>query len=602
MADCALSVLIAARNETYLRNTVEDVLAHRRGDTEIIVVLDGAWADPQLDDDPRVTVVFKPVSIGQRAAVNLAASLARGRYVMKLDAHCAVDDGFDVVLVEDGDQLGETVTQIPRMYNLHVFDRQCRACGHLMYQGPSAVPCEQCQATAGFDKILRWLPRWSRRTDFARFDTDLHFQYWGSYDKRADAKADHADVLSSVGACFVMRRSRFVALGGLDEGHGSWGQFGTEVSCKSWLSGGRQVVNKRTWFSHLFRTQGGDFTFPYPQSGTAQDYARTYSQALWRGNRWPGQVRPLSWLIDRFAPVPVWHEPAGAPALAAIQDAGRTFVAAGRPPEPPLEPPRIPQDRRPTGPTGLPSAGLVFYTDGRLDPRLADVVRRTILRSAPGLPVSAVGLGGAPPFGDLTDGSRTRAFSGIRGALTMFRQILAGLEALDTDVAFLVEHDVLYHPDHFLFRPTNREQYFYNQHRWQVSTEDGRAVHYLCAQTSGLCADRRLLIAHYRLRLAHVEQHGFDRNLGYEPGTNRRSRELDPHGASQWFATHPNLDLRHGGNLSKTRWRVEDFRNKNSCLGWTEADPVPGWGPIRGRFWAFLEDVAVGRQPTSEGT
>ena len=36
-----------------------------------------------------------------------------------------------------------------------------------------------------------------------------------------------------------------------------------------------------------------------------------------------------------------------------------------------------------------------------------------------------------------------------RGIVTMFRQILAGLEALDTEYAFCVEHDVLYHPSHF---------------------------------------------------------------------------------------------------------------------------------------------------------
>ena len=47
-----LSVLIPARNEMFLKNTIEDILTHAEGDTEIIAVLDGAWADPPLHDHP----------------------------------------------------------------------------------------------------------------------------------------------------------------------------------------------------------------------------------------------------------------------------------------------------------------------------------------------------------------------------------------------------------------------------------------------------------------------------------------------------------------------------------------------------------------------
>lgn len=91
----------------------------------------------------------------------------------------------------------------------------------------------------------------------------------------------------------------------MDEAHGSWGQMGVELACKSWLSGGRQVVNKRTWFSHLFRTQDG-FGFPYPNPGILQ--AREYSKKLWLGGEWPNAVRPLSWLIEHFAPAPGWED------------------------------------------------------------------------------------------------------------------------------------------------------------------------------------------------------------------------------------------------------------------------------------------------------
>jgi hypothetical protein len=52
-----------------------------------------------------------------------------------------------------------------------------------------------------------------------------------------------------------------------EETFGSWGSQGIEVAVKTWLSGGRVLVNHRTYYAHMFRTQGGDFSFPYQISG-----------------------------------------------------------------------------------------------------------------------------------------------------------------------------------------------------------------------------------------------------------------------------------------------------------------------------------------------
>lgn len=303
-----LSVLIPARCERWLARTIADVCEHMRGDTEVIAVCDGDWPDPPVPDHPRVTILHVGESIGQRAAVNAAARVSQAQFVMKLDAHCAVDEGFDVKLLapyESGELTPDTTT-IPRMYNLHVFDWQCVACERRYYQA-DPVPVCTCGATE-FRIAEVWTPRWHKKTDFARFDETMHFQYWRKYHTRPEAASEIADVMSSVGACFYMRRDRFFDLGGLDEATGSWGQFGTEVACKSWLSGGRQVVNKRTWFSHFFRV--GDLKFPYPISHEAQERAKVYSRDLWLHDRWPKATRPLSWLITKFAPVPGFDDAA----------------------------------------------------------------------------------------------------------------------------------------------------------------------------------------------------------------------------------------------------------------------------------------------------
>lgn len=543
-----LSVLIPARHERWLAKTIVDVLAHAEADTEVIAVLDGAWPEPgfEIAVHPRVHVVYLPTPIGQRAATNLAARLSDATYVMKIDAHVSMGQGFDRILIAAAETLGPDVTQIPAQTNLHIYDQVCDPCGFRADQAPQLADCPTCHGPLRQDVV--WTPRRRTRTTAWRFDHDLHFQYSGELQARQTG--DICDVMTSLGACFFMRRDRFWALNGLDEGHGSWGAFGVEIACKSWLSGGRQVVNKATTFSHFFRV--GGIGFPYEIHGSDQDKARAYSRHLWLNNGWAKQVRPLRWLVEKFAPVPDWTPER----IAAL-------------------------------PAGLPHAqtiGVVYYSDCRGDATILEAVRARL--TALHLPLASVTLSPVD-FGDVRI-----VLPLARGYLTMFRQILAGLESLDTDVAFLVEHDVLYSASHFEFRPARSDRYYYNQHVWKVDAKTGRAVHYRCSQTSGLCADRQLLIAHYRKRIALVEAHGFSRKMGFEPGTHRRPERVDEVQAETWTSAVPNVDIRHAANLTPSRWSPSEFRNKKYCAGWIEADAIPGWGQTWGRFAAFLHEHA----------
>lgn len=298
-----LSVIIPARNEEWLVDTVEDLLANMRGDSEVIVILDGYWPNRGIKDDPRVKIIHHTESIGQRAATNEGARLSNAKYVMKIDAHCGVDEGFDVKMIGE---MRPDWTMIPRMYNFHVFDWKCMKCGTQWYMGPHPTQCKnrECDNTNDFQKVKIWKPRLNRRSDFMRFDNTLHFQYWRQFEKRPESKGDIADQMCCIGACWMMERDRYWELGGMDEKHGSWGQMGVEIACKTWLSGGRQVVNKKTWFAHMFRTQPG-FGFPYPNPGVG---ARKYSRDMWFNNKWHMQKHNLSWLLEKFWPIPGWEE------------------------------------------------------------------------------------------------------------------------------------------------------------------------------------------------------------------------------------------------------------------------------------------------------
>jgi hypothetical protein len=557
-----LSVLIPARNEQFLARTIEDVLENSDNRTEVIVVLDGYWPDEGLPIHPRVTIIHHEVSIGQRAATNEAARVSRAKYIMKLDAHCAMDKGFDAKLIEAAGELGEDVTQVPLQRNLHIFDWQCNGCNKRTYQGPDLTKCDECGGEE-FHREMVWKPKPNTRTSQWVFDSDLHFQY-GPGSKHG---AHYSETMSLLGACWFMSRHRLWELDGLDDqGHGSWGAMGTEIACKSWLSGGRVVCNKLTFFCHLFRTRGG-FGFPYPISGKQVSRARKRSKELWFKNAWPKQVYPLSWLVDKFSPVKV------------KTGDGKIIMGWSDDARDKLTPITLPQS------TKQLTKGIVWYTDNRLDPTIAEACQRQIVHAANGHEIVAVSLKPLN-FGDI----RVVMARLERGYLTMFKQILAGLEMSTADVIFFAEHDVLYHPSHFDFAPPSDQIVYYNTNVYKVSADDGRALFYHTKQTSGLCAYRDVLLEHYRKRVALVEEHGFSRKMGFEAGTHGRAERVDDLKSEAWMSEFPNIDIRHGDNLTPSRWRQDQFRNKRSCRGWKESDGVPGWGRTKGCFDSFLRD------------
>lgn len=548
-----LSVIIPARNEEFLKRTVNDVLAKAEADTEVIIISDGDWPLEPIANDDRIILIKTGSSIGQRAAVNLGARLSTAKFIMKLDAHCIVDQGFDRKLMAD---CKYNWTVIPAMYNLHAFNWKCAKCGKQWYQSPTPTFCHannegiaknpDCDNTTDFERVMVWKKRDNRRSEFMRFDKELHFQYWNEYKNRPEAQGDIVDVMSNLGACFFMHRERYWDLDGLDENHGSWGQMGTEIACKSWLSGGRHVVNKKTWFSHLFRTQGGDFGFPYDNPQKNVEKARKYSQNMWRNNTWPKAIKTLDWLVEKFKPVPGWH--------------------------------KYDQTKKLT-------KGVVYYTDNTIDDRIGDACREQLLKGIKEKHIVSVSLSPIN-FG------HNIVLPLERGYLTMAKQILAGLKASTADVIYFAEHDVLYHPSYFDFLPFKKDVYYYNTNVWQVRASDGHALYTdNCRKLSQLCAYRDTLITHFEKRVELLEKaitranvdmgmewfNKYVRQMGFEPGTHKRAERVDDLPYEDRRSLFASLDIRHDTNVTPSRWNKDQYRNKRFTEGWKEADQVEGW-------------------------
>lgn len=316
------SVVIPANHEEFLKNTVEDVIKNKRAKTEVIVVLDGGvWADPPIPQHPDVQVIYCPTTIGQRAAADLGVRLSTAKYVSKMDAHCGWDEGFDQKMLDAFKVSGDNVTMVGIMKNLHAFDWICQKCGNKWYQGPTPKFCfadykatiknQKCDSKE-FKRKITWEPRRGTHSVSYSFDAEPHFQYFHEYKSRPEyvkmkEETGLTECMSLQGSFFMTTRENYwkLRLGG---DFGSWGNQGIQVALATWLSGERVLVNHNTWYMHMFRTQGGDFGFPYVQSGNAVQKTKQKVWDFFTNGKWKRQIHPVSWLIDRFKPIPGWSE------------------------------------------------------------------------------------------------------------------------------------------------------------------------------------------------------------------------------------------------------------------------------------------------------
>ena len=516
-----LTIIIPARNEEWLSRTIEDIFEHSKASIEVIAVLDGYLPNPPLKPDPRITVIYNPEAVGQRAASNQAAKIARGKYLMKVDAHCAFDDGFDVKMLDAFKESGDNVTMIPMMRNLHVFDWVCED-GHRRYQSPSD-PCETCGKPTTKDVV--WFPKPSPTTHSFRFDKTMHFQYWGEWSKTQ--VGDLRETMSIQGSCFMLTKDKWFELDICSEDFHSWGQQGVEVACKTWLSGGRVLVNMKTWYAHMFRTRGRDFGFPYSNPQNKVNENRELSRELFQRNKWPLATRKFQWILDKFNP-PEWEI----------------------------------------------SKGMIYYTDNQLSEKIGQPVRDQLLKISKEKKINIV----SASLKKMDFGVKNVRFPSLkRGYLAMHKQILGALENSKDNIVFFTEHDVLYHPSHFDFYPIDKETFYYNQNIWYLR-QDGHALHYDVNQLSGLCVWRETAIIHFKEKLERIEKEGFSRNMGFEPFTHNRVQWKNTFKMETWKSEFPNIDIRFGINSTGMRWKKEEYRNQQLLINWQESDTIPGWG------------------------
>lgn len=269
-----VSIIIPSRNEPFLQRTIDDLFTNATGELEIIVILDGWWPNPPLRDNPRQIIVHRSEVRGMRDGINSAVKIASGPFLLKTDAHCSYARGFDEVLKRN---IEDNWIVIPRRYNLDP----------LMW---SVDPNEYVD---------------SHYLSFPFHNEDkigMHGKTWVARQRRRRKVMIDTEMMSQ-GSCWFMTKKHFERIDGLQEyGYGTFTQEMTELSCKTWLSGGQMMVNKNTWYAHPKQMPRG-----YAMSRTLLKKGAHYAADFWINNRWPKQTIRFEDFIARFNP-PNWPE------------------------------------------------------------------------------------------------------------------------------------------------------------------------------------------------------------------------------------------------------------------------------------------------------
>lgn len=273
-----VSVIMPSNKERYLQRTIEDVFAKASGPIEIIVTLDGYWPEPPIPDRTNLHLIHWSDVRGMRPAINAAAALAKGKYILKCDAHCMFAQGFDEVLKADCDS---NWVVVPRRRSLDV---------------------EKWDIIPKSPVDYHYLCYPYREGH----DVGMHGEVWK---ERARARADILidDEMSSQGSCWFMHREYFDRFGGESlEGYGNFVQEFQQIGNRTWLSGGRVVVNKKTWYAHWHK--GPNVGRGYFIDKRQMIRGTKWSADYWMGNKMPNRIHDLDWLIDKFSPVPTWPD------------------------------------------------------------------------------------------------------------------------------------------------------------------------------------------------------------------------------------------------------------------------------------------------------
>tara|TARA_Y100000310_G_scaffold313180_1_gene361217 strand:- start:977 stop:1816 length:840 start_codon:yes stop_codon:yes gene_type:complete len=236
-----ISVIIPVckADEQYLDRTVESLYKNAVGKVQVLSALDKN-------------------NEGLRVLVNRLAKEATGKYIMKLDAHCAMSPEWDARFKAS---CGPEMIVKPMLDTLNL--KTWRGVGRDM----------------GFITVTPEM-------------RNQHLFQWKPLERRQLEE----ETLSMLGCCFMMEKAYFDRFGGCDESLGKWGALGLEWALNTWLTGGKLIIRTDSVCYHYFRLDR-----PFEIDDNVLNEKFKSLGLKWRSGLGKGQTKSLPWLFEKFA-------------------------------------------------------------------------------------------------------------------------------------------------------------------------------------------------------------------------------------------------------------------------------------------------------------
>jgi glycosyltransferase involved in cell wall biosynthesis len=287
-----LSIIIPARNEPYLRQTVEDIFFNAAGEIEVLVMMDGWEPEEPLEVHSNLKVFYWSEPKGMRACVNELADQATGKYLMKVDAHCAFAEGFDEILKAD---MEDDWLVTPSRYRLNV--KEWRRYDEPIEYLYVCYPYKPDKLYGAGFHGKKWIGMDGIGTNMGRAEF-----YWPERNLN-HVKID--DIQTIQGSLWMCTRDHFMRIDKQDEVHSFFFQEPQEMTFKTWMIGGRCIVNKNTWYAHWHK----DIQSKYGMRKTQKHESERFSAWVWMNDKWPKirKDRGIRWFVNsKFYPMPGW--------------------------------------------------------------------------------------------------------------------------------------------------------------------------------------------------------------------------------------------------------------------------------------------------------
>jgi len=209
-----ISIVIPAHNEQeYLNATIDNFISTADGCVEVIVVLNGYVQEV----DSRAIVLKNSENMGMRKALNRAAKIASGKYLMFIDAHCNITAGWDTKMLEPFEQYPKGIVVAPMTSINKDFTG-----GRGWYGFCEMKPNMQ--------------PVWKGKKTYKAIEPNM----------------------GVTGCGLMMSRDFYLSFGGLDETLPKMGAIGSEFSIHGWLDGDGIYTRTDVLLGHIFSTGGYD--------------------------------------------------------------------------------------------------------------------------------------------------------------------------------------------------------------------------------------------------------------------------------------------------------------------------------------------------------